>query len=101
MIEAARQLLRGEPLVLRSLVVAVLAAVGVQVADGTVEAWLAVLAPLVLALITRPAVTPSKNPEVPTTTAVHVDADGVETPAELPPMELPPVRTLTHPRTVR
>lgn len=99
--KALAELIRGEPVLLRGIVMAVATLVGVKLSSGAVDDWIAVLSPVVLMLLTRPAVTPAVNPVVPTTTAVHVDEAGVETPAELPPMELPPVRTLTHPRTVR
>lgn len=91
--EAIKQLLRGEPLALRSIVVAVIAAVGWKVAPEQIDAGIAIAAPIVLALITRHKVTPAANPEIPTTIAVHVDNG--ETPADLPPLSLPPVRTLT------
>jgi hypothetical protein len=64
-----------------------------QVADGTVDNWIAVVGPILVAVITRPKVTPAVNPGLPATIAVK--ADDAETPADLPPMALPPVRTLT------
>lgn len=93
MIEAIKQLLRGEPLALRAIVVAVLAAVGVKVAGGTVDAWIAVVGPILLTLISRHKVTPAVNPAQPTTIAVK--QDNGETHADLPPLSLPPVRTIT------
>lgn len=86
-------LLRGEPLYLRGLIVAGLAAVGVKVGDGTVDTWIGIVAPIVLALIARPSVTPAANPATPTTIAVR-PTNG-ETPADLPPLSLPPIRTIT------
>lgn len=91
--ETLKAFIRGEPLVLRGVVVAVLTAVGVHVADGTVDSWLAVVTPLVLVLLTRHTVTPAVNPQVPTTIAVK-QTNGEE-PADLPPVQLPPVRTFT------
>lgn len=94
--EQVKQLLRGEPVYLRGVIVAVLAAVGVTVSSGAVDDWLAVLAPIVLALITRPATTPAVNPAQPTTIAVKVDNG--ETHADLPPVQLPPILTVTGQR---
>lgn len=94
--EQVRQLLRGEPLVLRGIVVAVLAAVGWKVAPDQVDAAITIVAPLVLALIARHKVTPTENPAVPTTIAVK--ADEAETPAEQPKVQLPPILTITGQR---
>lgn len=91
--ETIKQLLRGEPLALRAVILAALTAVGVKVSGGTVDAWVAIAGPLLLALIARHKVTPAVNPAQPTTIAVKV-VDG-EVPADLPPVSLPPVRTLT------
>lgn len=91
-----RALLRGEAVYLRGIIVAILAAVGVNVSNGAVDDWIAVIAPIVLALITRPAVTPAVNPAPPSTIAVK-PTDG-ETPAELPPVQLPPILTVTGQR---
>jgi hypothetical protein len=96
MIESLRELLRGEPVYLRGLVIAVLTAAGLKVGEGTVDYWIGVAAPVLLALITRPATTPAVNPAQPTTIAVKQD-DG-EVPADLPPLALPPVRTITGQR---
>lgn len=94
--DVVKQLLRGEPLALRAVVVAVLAAVGVKVGDGTVDTWIGIVAPILLALISRHKVTPAANPEIPTTIAVR-QTNGEEH-AELPPNSLPPIRTLTGTR---
>jgi hypothetical protein len=94
--ETIKQFLRGEPLALRAVVLAVLTAVGVKLSDGTIDAGIAILVPLVLALITRPKVTPAVNPGQPTTIAVKVNNG--EEPAELAPVSLPPIRTLTGQR---
>lgn len=92
--EELRKLLRGEPLALRGIVLAVLAAGGVKVAPGLVDDIIAIAAPILLVVISRHKVTPAENPAVPTTIAVK-PTDGGEEPAELPPMSLPPIRTLT------
>jgi hypothetical protein len=94
--EQVKQLLRGEPLMLRGILVAILAGVGVKITDGQAENWIAVAAPIVLWLIGRLATTPAKNPAPPTTIAVKDDE--AETPAALPPVQLPPILTLTGQR---
>lgn len=96
MIDNLKALLRGEPVYLRGLVMAVLTLVGVKVTSGAVDDWIAVLSPILLALITRPATTPAVNPAIPTTIAVKDDAE--ETPAEQPKVQLPPILTLTGQR---
>ena len=94
--EQVKQLLRGEPVYIRGLIVAVLTAVGVKVSSGAVDDWLAIIAPILLAVITRPATTPSVNPAPVTTIAVKPDE--AETPAEQPPVQLPPILTITGQR---
>lgn len=96
--QAIAELVRGEATYARALLVVGLVAIYVFASGGDLD-WdtlVLFLTPVVQAVITRPAVTPAVNPQVPTTIAVK--QDNGETPAELPPMQLPPVRTLTGDR---
>jgi len=96
--QAIAELIRGEATYARAILILGLVAIYVFATGGELD-WdtlVLFLTPVAQAIITRPAVTPAVNPAQPTTIAVKVD-DG-ETPAELPPMQLPPVRTLTGER---
>jgi hypothetical protein len=94
--ETIKQLLRGEPLAARAIVLAVLTAIGVKVSGGTVDAWVAIASPILLTLISRHKVTPAANPGQPTTIAVK--QENGEVPADLPPVQLPPILTVTGQR---
>lgn len=92
--DAVKQLLRGEPAVTRGVALAVLVVAYAAITGSWDKETIgAILLPVLQAFITRPATTPAVNPAPPTTIAVKPN-DG-EDPADLPPMSLPPIRTIT------
>lgn len=97
--QAIAELIRGEATYARALLIVGLVAIyAFTVGPGLDwDTLVLFLTPVVQAVITRPAVTPAVNPAQPTTIAVRPD-DGGEAPGELPPMQLPPILTITGQR---
>lgn len=82
---------RGEPVTLAALIAAITAAVGYPIASDRVATIVTGVVTVVGLFVARKNTTSAANPVIPTTIAVKPDE--AETPADLPPLTLPPVRT--------
>lgn len=92
--ETLKEWARGEPITLAALVSAITAAVGYPVAPDRVATIITAVVTIVGMFVARKHATSAANPALPTTIAVNQDG----TPADLPPMSLPPVRTFSGKR---